>query len=135
MFRSPFEVLLGYGQLRVVSNGTWWPLFEIFRFNPFGYNLFSLILYFCNAVILYCLLLRLLRDKSTAFVVSTIFAASGVGSDAVFWKATNSSLISLLFYLLTLTAYVAYRRTGKRGTQMLSVGLFILAMFSKEVSD
>ncbi|KAF0219259.1 MAG: hypothetical protein FD174_2345 [Geobacteraceae bacterium] len=132
MFRGPMDVMLGYGQLRLVSNASWWPLFEISRFNPFGYNLFALFLYFFNAVLLYVFLFRLLHDKATAFIVSTIFVASGVGADAVFWKATNSSLISLFFYLLTLTIYVNYRRTNKGRHLVLSVGLFVLAMFSKE---
>lgn len=132
MYQSWVDVVIGYGSLRVVSNLSWWPLFAISGVDPFAYNLFALIIFTGNGILLYFLLVQLLADRVTAFLAAAFFVAGSAGVDAVFWKATNSSLISLFFYLSTLICYVEYRRTGERKQYIRAMVLFVLAMFSKE---
>ncbi|SNB44987.1 hypothetical protein [Geobacter sp. DSM 9736] len=132
MYRTRADVLIGYGSLRLLSNASWWPLFALSGFDPLGYNLFALILFTANAILLYVLLLRLIRDRQTAFLAAAFFVAGSVGADAIFWKATNSSLISLFFYLGSLILYVESRRDGSTGKFVTAFLLFAAAMFSKE---
>ena len=132
MYSGWSDVLIGYGSLRLISNLSWWPLFEICGFDPFGYNLFALIIFTLNAILLYFLLVRLLPDRVTAFLAAAFFVTGSAGVDAVFWKATDSSLISLFFYLSSLICYTDYRRSGERRRYFLSIALFFAAMFSKE---
>jgi hypothetical protein len=132
MYLSWVQVLTGYSTLRLVSNLSWWPLFAMFGFDPVGYNVVALLLFTANACLLYFLLDRTLSDRATAFLASAFFVAGSAGVDAVFWKATNSSLISLFFYLSTLICYCNFRRTGARNQYFAALGLFVLAMFSKE---
>lgn len=132
MYREWQDVALGYGSLRLVSNFVWWPLFEMCGFDPFCYNLFALILFTANGILLYFLLLRLLPDRTTSFLAATFFITGSAGADAIFWKSTNSSLISLFFYLASLICYVEFRRGGGRTRYFAALGLFLAAMFSKE---
>ena len=132
MFRGWGDVAIGYGSLRLVSNFSWWPLFELSGFDPFAYNLFALILFTANGILLYFLLIRLLPDRTTAFLAATFFMTGSAGADAVLWKATNSSVISLFFYLSALICYVDFRLLGERKRYYAAIGLFIAAMFSKE---
>lgn len=132
MFRGWGDVALGYGSLRLVSNFSWWPLFELYGFDPFGYNLFALVLFAANGILLYFLLLRLMPDATTAFLAASFFITGSAGADAVFWKATSSSLISLFFYLASLICYVDSRRRADRRRYLCAIGLFLAAMFSKE---
>ncbi len=126
------SVALGYGALRLVSNLSWWPLFQVSGLEPAGYNLFALFLHIANATLLFAMLLRLLGDRTIAFLAGTFFVASVAGADALLWKATNSSLFCLLFYLLALDRYIASRQTGEKKPFIAALVLFGLAMFSKE---
>ncbi len=112
IFRGPLDVLLGYNSLRLLSNTLWWPLYSIAGFNPFIFNLYSLVLYSANAVLLYLFLSKLLNDRGYVLLAGAFFLLNAVGCDAVFWKAASSGLLSLFFYLLTLYTYLDYRRKG-----------------------
>lgn len=132
---GPKAVLLGYNYiLRFVGAAVWWPLYALSGLDPFGYNLFSLLLWLINAVLLYRFLCRLLGDAPLAAFGTLVFASTAVGADALFWRAANNTLLNVTFYLLTLHAYLIFRQTGNRRQWHLSVLFFILAVFTKEES-
>lgn len=126
------DVLLGYNTLRIVSNLAWWPLYHLSGLDPAGYASFGIVLSATNAVLLYIFLTQLLNDKFFSFLAGLFFVFNSVGADAILWKATNSSLISLFFYLGALNAYLAYRRKNSHVYWATSIGLYLLAIFSKE---
>lgn len=130
--RGPVDVILGYNTMRVISNLSWWPIYAVSGLDPVGFNLFGMIMHSANALLVYLFLSRLFADKAYGIFGCAFFLVNAVGCDAIFWKATSSSLISLFFYLATLNAYVSYRRQRTRNYYVLSLGLFLLAMFSKE---
>ena len=131
--RGPKAILLGYNYtLRFVNNVVWMPLFALSGFDPVGYNLFSMLLWFLNAILLYRFLLRLLGKPIPAAVAGIIFSASAVGADAVLWRAASGTLLNATFYLLTLYTYTIFRQTGEISKWRISIGCFVLAMFSKE---
>ena len=133
--QGPKAVLLGYNYiLRFVANGVTWPLFLLSGYDPFGYNLFSALLWLLNGFLFFRFIDRLFADRWLAFLAGTIFVGSAIGIDAAFWRAANSTLLNLSFYLLTLHAYVVYRQTGNRRQWWLSLFYFGLAVFSKEES-
>jgi hypothetical protein len=135
IMHGPKAVLLGYNYiLRFVANAVWWPLFGLSGLNPFGYNLFSALLWLLNALLLYRFLRRLLGDSLPAALASIIFVATAIGADAVLWRAANSTLLNVTFYLLTLHAYVVFRQTGSARQWRLSLLYFLLAVLSKEES-
>lgn len=126
-------VLLGYNYtLRFTTNLTWIPLFALSGLDPFGYNLFSLLLWLLNAILAYRFLHRLLGDPLPAALAGLIFVSTAVGADAALWRAANGTLIDVTFYLLTLHAYTVYRQTDAKRQWWLSVFYFVLAFFSKE---
>lgn len=131
-FRGIRAILLGYDTTRVVGNLTWPPLYFLSGFNPLGYNIFSIALHFVNALLLYFLLNRLFKNVTFSFLASLIFVSSGVGSDAVFWKITNATLLSLALCLITFHLYIKWRHESQRKYFLWSLLTFALAMFSKE---
>jgi hypothetical protein len=102
--------------------------------DPSGYNLFSISLHFFNALLIYLMVLRLFADRKLAAIASLFFVTTAVGADAILWRAANSTPLNLFFYLLTLTCYVEYRKQGRRWLYLSSLGLFVLAVLSKEES-
>jgi hypothetical protein len=132
---GPKAVLLGYNYiLRIVANSVWLPLYHFFGFDPRGFNLFSIVLHLLNALLVYFMVVRLFADRGVAVISAAFFAATAVGADAILWRAANSTLLNLFFYLLTLTAYVEYRRNGQRRYYLGALLLFVLAVLSKEES-
>lgn len=132
IFTGPGAVILGYNAFRVISNAIWVPLYLLSGFDPFGYNLFNVTLYFVNSVLLHFFILKLFGRKDIAFLVSAVFVTNGVAADAVFWKMSVSTLIQFFFYLTTLYTYVIYRQKNDRIYFICSILFFALAMFSKE---
>jgi len=132
---GPATVLRGYNNiLRIAASAFLWPLFALSGHDPLGYNIFCMSLYAVNALLLYFLCIQLFQDSKLAMWTAIIFAATGVGCDAVFWKAAYSTLLNVTFYILTLIAYVRFRRDGTTRFLWLSIGLFLLAVLSKEES-
>ncbi|KAB0668835.1 hypothetical protein F6V30_15120 [Oryzomonas sagensis] len=132
MFHGPLAVLLGYGTIRVVSNTVWWPLYALSGLDPFGYNLFGVVMHAVDSVLLCIFLMRLTGDKILAAICGGIFVLNSVGCDALFWKAASNTLINVFFYLITLYLYVVYRQEGSRKHLLLSIASYLVAMFSKE---
>jgi hypothetical protein len=130
---GPGAILLGYGNtLRFVTNSVWIPLYALSGFDSFIYNLFSMLFWFLNTLLLYLFLRRLLDNTISAALTGIIFTASAVGADAVLWRAANGTLLNVTFYLLTLYTYTVFRQTGNVSRWRWSVIFFVIAMFSKE---
>jgi len=133
IIQGPRRLLIGYNDnLRIISNSVWLPLYFLFGLDPLGYNLFSLILYVLNAVLLYWLLELLFANTRLAFLAAGFFVAGSVGADAVFWRGAGSTLLNVSFYLLVLCTYVLFRQRQETRYWYLSIGIFVLAIFSKE---
>lgn len=131
--RGPKAILLGYNYtIRFMNNLVWIPLYALSGYDPFGYNLFSMLLWLLNAILLYRFLLRLLNNSLLAALAGFILSATAVGSDAVLWRAASGTLLNATFYILTLHTYTIFRQTGEVAKWRLSVCCFILAMLSKE---
>lgn len=133
ILQGPGRLLMGYNDnLRVISNSVWWPMYALSGLDPYGYNLCNLALYLLNAVILYRLLDRLCTDSLLPLYAAGFFVAGGAGADAVFWRGANSTLLNAGLYLLTLYTYVLFRQFKEEKYRYLSLGIFLLALFSKE---
>ena len=111
---------------------TWLSLFldyGIWKLDPFGYHLTNLLLHCGNTLLFYFLLLALLREKTVA---TCFFAAAGallfaihpLRVEVVAWATERRELLSGLFFLLTIHAYL-------RGRRVVSVILFVCTLLSK----
>jgi len=132
MYKGFLDILLGYNTFRIVSNLSWWPLFQLSGFDPLGYNAFSFGMLFMDALIFYFLAKAFLRNAVVAALAAVLFAGGSVGADALFWKCTNSTLLCFFFYNLTLLCYFRRRQEGKSGIGIASLLAFALAILSKE---
>lgn len=132
MYKGFLDILLGYGSFRVVSNLSWWPVFLLSGMDPVAYNAFSFGMLFLDALVFYFLCRELVADLATAALAAVLFAGGSVGADALFWKCTNSTLICFFFYVLSLIAYLKWRRGGATTLFAASLAAFLLAMLSKE---
>ena len=94
----------------------WFPLtwlcwlldYRIWGLDPRGFHLTSLLLHAASAALLYLLLARLTGAVGRSAFVAGVFALHPVHVESVAWAAVRKDVLSGLFWMLTLGAYVRY---------------------------
>lgn len=111
--------------------------------DPMGYHLTSLLIYAANAVVLYFLALRLLGKAASladvplrvgAVAATLFFTLHPLRAESVAWATERRDVLSGLFFLLTILAYVKMcDATGGRRRWLLlgSAASYVLALASK----
>jgi protein O-mannosyl-transferase len=130
--------------------------YVVWGMNPFGYHLTNILLHAANAVLFYFIALRLLlaggpgRSADTTFApivgagfATLLFAIHPLRAESVAWITERRDVLSGLFYLAAVAAYLHYcdlavrevgRAHGAREWYWASVGLFALALLSKAMA-
>ena len=120
--------------------------------DPFGYHLTNLLLHAADASLFYLLAMRILTlampalsDRSrtglhlSAAFAALFFAVHPLRVESVAWATERRDVLSGLFFLLTLLAYLAAQesspRPGRRRRWLAaSLGLYALALLSKGIT-
>ncbi len=143
ILQNPYIVSFSWEDLRFILTqpyfGNFHPLHHlliaterwIFGYAPAGWHAVSLLLHALNTALLYPLLRRFGVEQSVSFVSACVFALHPVQVESVAWVSEQKNLLSLLFVLLSLRAYLTARETGGRAALGASLALFILALASK----
>jgi len=135
---------------------TWMTLgmdYVVWGMNPAGYHLTNLLLHAANAVLVYVLALRLLRARmperceepsvvltAGAGFAALLFALHPLRVESVAWITERRDLLSGLFYLAAIVAYLRYcddgtvRNGRTRRWYWASLGLFVLALLAKAMA-
>lgn len=109
---------------------------EVFGDNPSGHHLVNLGLHAVNAVLLFLLLWRMTGAQARSGFVAALFALHPLHVESVAWIAERKDVLSTLFGLLTMWAYVRYVRelAGQRravgkfyGVSLILFGLGLLS--------
>jgi tetratricopeptide (TPR) repeat protein len=119
---------------------SFWAEYRLWKLQPLGYHLVNVLLHALNAVVLWRVLRKL--EISGAWLAAAIFALHPVMVESVAWITERKNVLSCLFYLLAVLAYLRFRLlTGVRaaGTMdwrfyPLVVGLSLCALLSKTVT-
>jgi tetratricopeptide (TPR) repeat protein len=104
---------------------------ELFGLNPAGHHYVSVLLHAANVVLLFLLL-----ESATGFcwrslMVAALFALHPINVESVAWASERKNVLSMLFFLVALHAYVWYTR--QPGIRRYAVVMFVyaLALLSK----
>lgn len=100
--------------------------YQIWGMEAFGFHLTNLILHTVNAVLFYVLALRLLEwarpgktisqgRRCGAAVAALLFAVHPLRVESVAWATERRDMLSALFYLLAVLAYLAAHRRRVEG--------------------
>ena len=113
---------------------TWLSLiidYELYGLNAAGYHITNLFLHIINTIILFLVLRRMTGEIWKCLVVAMLFAVHPLNIESVAWIAERKNLLSTLFWILTIMAYIRYaERPGwKRYGQVLLC--FILGLMAK----
>ena len=104
---------------------------ELFGLNPAGHHYVNVLLHAANAVLLFLLLQNATGFRWRSLMVAALFALHPVNVESVAWASERKNVLSMLFFLLALHAYVWYTR--KPGLwRYTAVGfVFALGLLSK----
>jgi tetratricopeptide (TPR) repeat protein len=121
------------------DQGNWHPLTwlshaldcELFGLNPVGHHYVNVLLHAANVVLLFLLLQSATGCRWRSLMVAALFALHPINVESVAWAAERKNVLSMMFFLLALYAYVWYtRRPGIRRYAAVAC-FFMLALLSK----
>jgi len=119
---------------------TYWVEYHLWQLNPFGYHVVNVFLHGLGAVLLWAVLRRL--SIPGAYLAAAIFALHPVHVESVAWITERKNVLSGVFYMSALLAYIRFARLDNNGRDtphpwsfyVLSLVLYTCALFSKTVT-
>lgn len=101
--------------------------------DPSVYHRTNLILHILNALLLFALLNALTGMRWRSAMVAALFAIHPLHVESVAWVSERKDVLSTLFLMLTLSAYVWYVKKPVRGRYAAVAVLFALGLMSKSM--
>jgi protein O-mannosyl-transferase len=99
---------------------------------PGGHHLTNVVLHAVSAVLLFLVLREMTGDLWPSAFAATLFAVHPLHVESVAWVAERKDVLSGLFFMLTLAAYIGYVRHSLSLLRYLTVTLlFALGLMSK----
>ncbi len=121
------------------EQGNWHPLtwlshatdVELFGLNPTGHHAVNVLLHVVNAILLFLLLQSATGFRWRSWMVAALFALHPINVESVAWAAERKNVLSTMFFLLAVYAYVWYTRKPELRRYATVALFFVLALLSK----
>jgi Tfp pilus assembly protein PilF len=104
---------------------------ELFGLNPIGHHLHNLLLHIASTILLFWLLHNMTGAVSRSAFVAIVFGIHPLRVESVAWAAERKDVLSMLFFMLTLAAYLYYVKRGGILRYLLVVLCFALGLMAK----
>ena len=115
-----------------VLHSAFWILHQLWGDSTVGYHLVNIVLHGFSACLLFILLTRI-GVPGAAFAAG-IFALHPVHVESVAWITELKNVLSGLLYFTAALAYLDFDKSRARGTYLVALGGFLLAVFAKSVT-
>ena len=104
---------------------------QFYGLNPGGHHLTNLVLHAANAILLFFLLRQMTGSFWRSAFVAALFAVHPLRVESVAWISERKDVLSGLFFLLTLMAYVRYTRAPDQRRYVLVLVLAACGLMAK----
>jgi len=119
--------------------GNWHPLTwlshmldcQLFGLAPSWHHLTNLLLHITNVLLLFWVLNKMTRVVWPSAFVAAAFALHPLHVESVVWVAERKDVLSGLFWMLTIAAYIRYAERPHIGRYLLIFLLFALGLMAK----
>jgi tetratricopeptide (TPR) repeat protein len=105
--------------------------YELFELNPQGHHLVSVAIHIVNALLLFWVLNNLTGTIWPGAFVAAVFALHPLQVESVAWAAERKTVMSGLFWLLTMAAYIHYARKPGFSRYLIVLVVFGLCIMTK----
>ena len=117
----------------------WFPLknislmldFQFYGFNPGAFHFTNVVLHAAAVVLLFLVLRQMTGSIWGSAFVTAIFAIHPLRAESVVWIEERKDVLSGLFFMLTLAAYLHYTRKPSIGRYLTMSILFACGLLSK----
>jgi len=121
------------------STGNWHPLTwislmadgRIFGSSPAGYHVTNLILHVLNVLLVLFLFQKLTGSAGRSVLVAALFALHPLHVESVAWISERKDVLSTLFWLLGIWAYLLYCRKPSAGRYVAVACAFVMGLLAK----
>ena len=110
---------------------TFWLEHKLWGLAPLGYHAVNVLLHAANVLLLWRLLAKLAVPGALA--IAAVFAVHPVHVESVAWIIERKDVLSALFYLGAVLAWVRFTEAPHPGRYCLALGLFTLGLLSKSI--
>src|SRR5450755_3529933 len=104
---------------------------SLFRLNPAGHHLTSILLHAVNVILLFLLLMWATNRLGPSLFVAALFALHPINVESVAWVAERKNVLCTFFFFAALIAYCWYARKPDWRRYLAFAGLFALGLMSK----
>jgi len=121
--------------------GGWLPItsisymldYQLYGLNPKGFLLTNLFFHIANSLLLFLVLFRMTGAIWQSAFVAAMFALHPLNVESVAWAAERKNVLSTLFWLLTMWAYIHYAAKPTIKSYGLVFLFFTLGLMSKSM--
>jgi tetratricopeptide (TPR) repeat protein len=106
---------------------------EMFGLNAHRHHLMNLLFHVANTLLLFFIFERMTGAVWRSAFVAGIFGIHPVHVESVAWMAERKDVLSGLFWMLTIIAYLNYISKGGKSRYLLIVLLFCLGLMAKSM--
>ena len=104
---------------------------SLFRLNPAGHHLTSVLLHIVNAILLFLLLMWATNRIGPSLFIAALFALHPINVESVAWIAERKNVLCTLFFFLSLWAYGWYAKKPDWKRYLVVAALFAAGLASK----
>jgi len=124
-----------------MDSGDWSPVnwlshmldYQLYGMHPKGHHLTNLFFHIANALLLFMVLHRMTGALWQSGFVAAMFAFHPLNVESVAWAAERKNVLSTLFWLLTMLAYIHYAAKPTIKSYGLVFLFFTLGLMSKSM--
>jgi len=106
---------------------------QLFGLNPTGHHLVSVAIHIANALLVFGIFRSLGGAIWLSAFIAGVFALHPIQVESVAWAAERKTVLSGLFWLLTMAAYIRYARGPRLSRYLLVLAVFGLCIMTKPV--
>ncbi len=96
-----------------------------------GHHLINVLFHIANTIVLLCILVRMTGAIWPSAFVAAVFALHPLHVESVAWISERKDVLSTLFWMLTIWAYIRYVENPKGWWYPAAIVLFVLGLMSK----
>jgi len=101
--------------------------------NPVGFHLTNILFHVVNSLLVFHLVRHLIRRFWAGLGAALVFAAHPIHTESVTWIAGRTDVMAATLFLAAFWGYVLFRQRGSRAALWISMALFTVGMFAKEM--
>jgi tetratricopeptide (TPR) repeat protein len=104
---------------------------RLFGLSSGAHHMVNLALHILNALFLFLILFRMTGARYKSALVALLFAVHPLNVESIAWVTERKTVLSALFFMTALYAYIYYAEKKKFGMYLLVLFLFALGLMSK----